>query len=873
MNKFLLADIEEIQSNPETWYKFSSKQLQSEIQRVVDGLIADEIPAEFIPYISEAISVLDRCFRYTKNLDDRKISGNPLRYTQKVAITGFENWILRNIESPKIGHIVMPMWQWKTNTGIILSELVERKTVYLCMNNSDIDNTIQSYQNHYDSEWIAHKVSKVDTQEKSASRVQVWIFTEFEKALQNGTIDINELGIIIVDEWDINGLSDTRQKFFRKLAENHGLIIVAMSATEIQASGKKLQDTFTGEILRLSIPESLPELYDRKLVPNTVFQDVFLKWSLSTSPRSLKEWIEDDDLTEYMEQTQWAEQIMDFHVEHKLWKSFVMGFRFNHFNDTIIKAGRERGLTIMALTWDEPMEKRKEIISLLKQKKIDGIVWCNLVGRGLDIPNCDLVYNSTLTYSPQLFWQLCGRGWRIDPDNEDKETEFITFLPENIYVNQDSPTPMLSYPLSSSVFFEKWFFQKDRKKTNKSYRLRDLKKEDMLSILEAMDFLQDEKNSVVFGWKIDLLARALETIPQITYSSIKYITKMNAAGLQRVIDKNTLAVDNSETKFSQEDLDTIARYEWLGTENLSLYKERQLLINIHKDNCNKSLQELVELHMPVILAIAKNIYSEDAYCSLEDIVQAWVEAMIVNLEKHSLWYRGRFMWFAIMTVLSKMQREVIYTKKAIRTPSFVYENISKIEKALEMYSGMFFHIESWNYNKKIQSYGKQKWVNISWWETLTKHEVDASWVSPEKKQKIEALSHICRLEKKQVIQALDIMQREFVLWEDDILEAQDEFMYDWDQDEAVNQADLKRMLQRSLHTLTPRQARILAHRFWLNGVDELTLEQCREIFWGVGRERIRQIESKAIRLLKHPARSKQLELFNRNYEPKEKTRY
>ena len=50
-----------------------------------------------------------------------------------------------------------------------------------------------------------------------------------------------------------------------------------MSATEIQASGKKLQDTFTGEILRLSIPESLPELYDRKLVPNTVFQDVFLK--------------------------------------------------------------------------------------------------------------------------------------------------------------------------------------------------------------------------------------------------------------------------------------------------------------------------------------------------------------------------------------------------------------------------------------------------------------------------------------------------------------------------------------------------------------------------------------------------------------------
>jgi RNA polymerase primary sigma factor len=75
--------------------------------------------------------------------------------------------------------------------------------------------------------------------------------------------------------------------------------------------------------------------------------------------------------------------------------------------------------------------------------------------------------------------------------------------------------------------------------------------------------------------------------------------------------------------------------------------------------------------------------------------------------------------------------------------------------------------------------------------------------------------------------------------------------------DAASQSMLKTELDEVLGTLTPRERRALQLRFGLIGGQERTLEEVGKRF-GVTRERIRQIEAKALRKLRHPSRSKKL---------------
>jgi RNA polymerase primary sigma factor len=78
--------------------------------------------------------------------------------------------------------------------------------------------------------------------------------------------------------------------------------------------------------------------------------------------------------------------------------------------------------------------------------------------------------------------------------------------------------------------------------------------------------------------------------------------------------------------------------------------------------------------------------------------------------------------------------------------------------------------------------------------------------------------------------------------------------------DAVITINLKEMTEQVLNTLTPREERIIKMRFGLEDGTERTLEEVGQRF-GVTRERIRQIEAKALRKLRHPSRSRQLRAF------------
>jgi RNA polymerase primary sigma factor len=74
------------------------------------------------------------------------------------------------------------------------------------------------------------------------------------------------------------------------------------------------------------------------------------------------------------------------------------------------------------------------------------------------------------------------------------------------------------------------------------------------------------------------------------------------------------------------------------------------------------------------------------------------------------------------------------------------------------------------------------------------------------------------------------------------------------------QSLLKEKIEEVLGTLTPREARVLSMRFGLETGIPYTLEEVGEKF-GLTRERIRQIEGKALRRLRHPRRARQLKEY------------
>ena len=81
--------------------------------------------------------------------------------------------------------------------------------------------------------------------------------------------------------------------------------------------------------------------------------------------------------------------------------------------------------------------------------------------------------------------------------------------------------------------------------------------------------------------------------------------------------------------------------------------------------------------------------------------------------------------------------------------------------------------------------------------------------------------------------------------------------------EAVINMNLAEQTRKVLKSLTPREEKVLRMRFGIGEKSDHTLEEVGQDF-EVTRERIRQIEAKALRKLRHPSRSKRLKAFVEN---------
>lgn len=684
--------------------------------------------------IISRIETLIKLNNYIENFDNKKVQGKELKHTQKLAIMGLNNWILRNLNNPELmGHCVVPTWLWKTNIAVLCSEFFDGKSIFIAEDNNWIRNAVESFNKHSESEGSEKKASAYRSEEFK-DETMCSTFRWFQKALMQGDLSMKDIWAIFVDEWDVNALSKSRSEILKRLWNELNIPIIALTATEAQATGKILQDTFPWNILHLPMPESLPYCLENGLIPDMVCKDVYIHAELKTTKWALKRGLDDSEINELLESEEWISQVLDLHLDENPGESFILAFRNNYLNDLAIKIAATKWINLERLDNTKTEEEKADIIKRFEAWEIS-IVWSKMVWRGLNLENCSAVYNSLLTYSPQMFWQLWGRWMRIDPNNSWKVTKFYTILPKSIVTEEWEEAVRNQYPLTSGAFFYKDYYSSEAEQIPTSYRLADVKKEDIRDILTVMHLskvwrLTWEK----YKWKLSLVKEAIKASKPSWYGWVTSLLDTNNRRLLRIVEEiepeelaletddyrkeNPLNMSRGELEYldyfssledsESQDSDNID-YSCEENSDFLISEEDQYYINYYKGICD----EAWELDIETEKKYTRNLLE----LKNEDEKNKVVEELL----KHSLWviveaaisitYRNNTMFKHWSLQVSDLIMEgAVWFKKWVK--NFNNEKWKRITKSLLRYALAEMHRYIVVHWRDIIKYSDNAWNEI-----------------------------------------------------------------------------------------------------------------------------------------------------------------
>ena len=334
---------------------------------------------------------------------------------------------------------------------------------------------------------------------------------------------------------------------------------------------------------------------------------------------------------------------------------------------------------------------------------------------------------------------------------------------------------------------------------------------DIMEVLEDIDYDIEQMEKMYETLEGNgLAANAEGDMPPFVDGEVEVEPFSSAEEMEKLLAQEGLAIDDPVRMYLKE----IGKIPLLDSEQEMYLAERIVLGD------KKAKDQLVEANLRLVVSIAKRHVGKGMY--FLDLIQEGNLGLMKAVEKFDYHKGFKFSTYATWWIRQAITRAIADQARTIRIPVHMVETIHKVSRTAR---------------QLLQELGR---------EPTTEEIAEKIGMSSEKVREIMKIA------------------QDPVSLETPIGEEEDSHLGDFVEDnDSPAPADtafyslLREQLCSVLRTLTPREEQVLKLRFGLEDGRARTLEEVGKEF-NITRERIRQIEAKALRKLRHPSRSKLL---------------